>query len=34
MEQRITIVTLGVKDLEKSTAFFQKLGWRRSVRET
>lgn len=33
MEQRITLVTLGVRDLEKSTAFFERLGWRRSVKE-
>ncbi len=33
MEQRITLITLGVRDLEKSTAFFERLGWRRSLRE-
>lgn len=33
MEQRITLVTLGVKDLALSTAFFERLGWRRSVKE-
>ena len=33
MEQRISIVTLGVDDLEKSTAFLERLGWRRSVRQ-
>jgi uncharacterized protein len=33
MEQRITLITLGVRDLEKSTAFFERLGWRRSVRQ-
>ena len=33
MEQRITLVTLGVENLERSTAFFERLGWRRSVRE-
>ena len=27
MEQRISIVTLGVGDLEKSRAFFNALGW-------
>lgn len=32
MEQRYTLVTLGVRDLDKSTAFFERLGWRRSVR--
>ena len=31
MEQRYTLVTLGVRDLDKSTAFFERLGWRRSV---
>jgi uncharacterized protein len=33
MEQRITLITLGVRDLETSVAFFEKLGWRRSVRQ-
>jgi len=32
MEQRITILTLGVEDLERSTAFFERLGWQRSVK--
>ena len=32
MEQRITLLTLGVRDLAKSTAFLERLGWRRSVR--
>ncbi|HEX3347120.1 MAG TPA: VOC family protein [Acetobacteraceae bacterium] len=31
MEQRITLVTLGVRDLARSIAFFERLGWRRSV---
>jgi len=31
MEQRVTIVTLGVADLKKSTAFLEALGWRRSA---
>ena len=31
MEQRITLVTLGVEDLDRSTEFFERLGWRRSV---
>ncbi|HTB97391.1 MAG TPA: VOC family protein [Terracidiphilus sp.] len=30
MEQRISILTLGVKDLKQSTAFFERLGWRKS----
>lgn len=33
MEQRITMVTLGVADLPRSTAFFERLGWRRSMRQ-
>jgi catechol 2,3-dioxygenase-like lactoylglutathione lyase family enzyme len=33
MEQRITILTVGVDDLERSTVFFERLGWRRSVRQ-
>jgi uncharacterized protein len=32
MEQRISIVTLGVADLERSRAFYERLGWQRSVR--
>lgn len=32
MEQRYTMVTLGVRDLAASTAFFERLGWQRSVR--
>lgn len=31
MEQRISIITLGVADLERSRAFYERLGWRRSV---
>jgi len=33
MEQRISIVTLGVEDLERSRSFYERLGWRRSVKE-
>lgn len=33
MEQRISIVTLGVNDLQQSIAFFGRLGWRRSGKE-
>lgn len=33
MEQRISLITLGVEDLGRSTAFFERLGWRRSVRQ-
>lgn len=31
MEQRLTLVTLGVRDLARSTRFLERLGWRRSV---
>jgi catechol 2,3-dioxygenase-like lactoylglutathione lyase family enzyme len=31
MEQRVSIVTLGVADLERSTQFYERLGWRRSM---
>ncbi|KAB2325615.1 VOC family protein [Betaproteobacteria bacterium SCN1] len=34
MEQRISLVTLGVHELAASTAFFEGLGWRRSMRQT
>jgi predicted lactoylglutathione lyase len=30
MEQRISIITLGVSDLERSRAFYERLGWRKS----
>lgn len=33
MEQRISLITLGVRDLAASTAFFEGMGWRRSVRQ-
>lgn len=33
MEQRISVVTLGVKDLERSREFYEALGWRRSLRD-
>ena len=32
MDQRISLVTLGVSDLARSIAFYEALGWRRSVR--
>ena len=32
MEQRISLITLGVHDLQRSLAFFERLGWRRSVK--
>ena len=31
MEQRISLITLGVHDLAASAAFFEALGWRRSM---
>ncbi len=33
MEQRLTLITLGVRDLARSTAFFERLGWIRSVKQ-
>lgn len=32
MEQRLTLVTLGVSDLVRATTFYEALGWRRSMR--
>jgi catechol 2,3-dioxygenase-like lactoylglutathione lyase family enzyme len=31
MEQRVSIITLGVADLERSRAFYERLGWRRAM---
>jgi len=31
MEQRVSIVTLGVEDLRRSREFYERLGWRRSM---
>ena len=31
MDQRISLVTLGVADLERSSRFYERLGWRRSA---
>lgn len=31
MEQRVSIVTLGVTDLRRSAEFYERLGWRRSM---
>ena len=31
MEQRISLVTLGVADLERSSRFYERLGWQRSA---
>ncbi|MEX2449909.1 MAG: VOC family protein [Rhodospirillales bacterium] len=33
MEQRISLVTLSVVDLARSTAFYEALGWKRSMKE-
>lgn len=30
MEQRVSLITLGVADLERSSEFYERLGWRRS----
>ncbi|WP_416796177.1 VOC family protein [Ciceribacter azotifigens] len=30
LERRISIITLGVEDLQRSTAFYERLGWLRS----
>jgi catechol 2,3-dioxygenase-like lactoylglutathione lyase family enzyme len=34
MEQRISIVTLGVSDLARSREFYERLGWRRAATKT
>jgi len=34
MEQRVSIVTLGVADLDRSREFYERLGWRRSLPNT
>ena len=34
MEQRISIVTLGVSDLERSRGFYERLGWHRAASKT
>src|SRR5215210_1178153 len=31
MEQRVSLITLGVKNLDQSRAFYARLGWRRSA---
>lgn len=31
MEQRVSIITLGVADLNRSREFYERLGWRRSM---
>ena len=31
MEQRVSIITLGVMDLKRSSRFYERLGWRRAM---
>jgi uncharacterized protein len=31
LEQRISLITLGVADLERSRVFYERLGWKRSM---
>lgn len=33
MHQKISLITLGVENLEKARAFYERLGWIRSVRD-
>lgn len=33
MEQRFSLVTLGVDDLDRATAFYERLGWKQSVKD-
>ena len=33
MEQRVSLITLGVADLARARAFYERLGWKRSVRK-
>jgi uncharacterized protein len=32
MEQRVSLITLGVVDLQRSREFYERLGWKRAVR--
>lgn len=34
MEQRVSLITLGVADLERSREFYERMGWRRSMKQT
>jgi predicted lactoylglutathione lyase len=34
MEQRVSLITLGVADLSRSREFYERLGWRRSMANT
>ena len=31
MEQRVSLITFGVSDLNRSRDFYERLGWRRSM---
>lgn len=31
MDQRISLITLGVRDLDRARAFYERLGWKRAV---
>jgi predicted lactoylglutathione lyase len=33
MEQRVSLITLGVADLDRARAFYERLGWERSFRK-
>jgi uncharacterized protein len=33
MDQRISIITLGVSELERSKEFYERLGWRRTMKK-
>jgi len=34
MEQRLSLITLGVADLARSRQFYERLGWNRSMKDT
>jgi uncharacterized protein len=34
MEQRVSIVTLGVANLQRSSEFYERIGWRRSMEQS
>jgi uncharacterized protein len=34
MEQRVSLITLGVANLERSRQFYERLGWRRSMAQS
>jgi uncharacterized protein len=34
MEQRVSLITLGVENLERSREFYERLGWRRSMAQS